>query len=200
MSDVEDLFRGAIRFDGLDIQRRSFTNSPGYGAWLGAWRVRILANSNERRDYRVQAYGDTFREAASRVLRQLRDAARLTPILAWTSPLLGDAADDVDALERVLDFAGKFFAGMDADFASEKTARNQLAGVTDDRDFLMQTLRDTYGGMSDDVKAIVHERMVERTRKVFGAETPDSDVHQLLIGLGFFPDADISKVPEASTS
>jgi hypothetical protein len=70
------------RFAGFDAQHRA----PAPKEWLAeaqrpdwtsecvpaaCWRIRIIATKNERKDFRVLAYGGSFAEAAQLVIDQV---------------------------------------------------------------------------------------------------------------------------------
>lgn len=67
----------ATRFAGLDVQYRR--SQP---EWSASWRATLVANKNERSDYRITVYGETLREAISK----LRDRVRAIDVPAPATP------------------------------------------------------------------------------------------------------------------
>lgn len=55
---LEKAIQRAERLSGLDIQYRRFET-----AWPKRWRIRLIANKNERYDQRITVFGDTLDEA-----------------------------------------------------------------------------------------------------------------------------------------
>lgn len=60
---VNALHALGARFQGVDIQFRR--HQP---EWPQSWRVRIVASKNERDDFRITAWGDSFAMAATAAL------------------------------------------------------------------------------------------------------------------------------------
>ena len=71
MSQLEELTR---RFSGLDIEfRRDWEH---YRSWAAPWRVRLIANKNERSDYRLIAFGASLELAALAMVRAVERVER----------------------------------------------------------------------------------------------------------------------------
>lgn len=66
MSGIDEQIASlANRFAGIDIQCRNARSVVG---WSGRWRVRVVANKNERDEYRLNTFGDTMADAVSAML------------------------------------------------------------------------------------------------------------------------------------
>lgn len=58
------------RFQGIDIQFRRHCPI----GWESTWRIRVLASKNERDDYRITAFGDSFDAAVIAVLAAAQES------------------------------------------------------------------------------------------------------------------------------
>jgi len=63
LTDLEHLHAIGQRFSGVSLEFRPKECENKASPWIMPWRVRLIADKNERDDYRITCYGRTAEEA-----------------------------------------------------------------------------------------------------------------------------------------